>query len=166
MVFCVFIFIFMFRKNVIGKQLGQNNFCRCYGFFFSKVSFRNYFITTMFKVLYQQLQNTLTTTFERHLTTEDFMNIGVKPAPRHLTYYCMLFFLSNKPSFKFNLMLIEQFLPQFIYLSIFWYCILKFIQYLYAFFIRASKFSWASMLFFCEGLQLQNVIIFFFSMKH
>ena len=50
--------------------------------------------------------------------------------------------------FKFNLMLIEQFLPQFIYLSIFWYCILKFIQYLYAFFIRASKFSWASMLFF------------------
>ena len=68
--------------------------------------------------------------------------------------------------FKFNLMLIEQFLPQFIYLSIFWYCILKFIQYLYAFFIRASKFSWASMLFFCEGLQLQNVIIFLFSMKH
>ena len=68
--------------------------------------------------------------------------------------------------FKFNLMLIEQFLPQFIYLSIFWYCILKFIHYLYAFFIRASKFSWASMLFFCEGLQLQNVIIFLFSMKH
>ena len=67
---------------------------------------------------------------------------------------------------KFNLMLIEQFLPQFIYLSIFWYCILKFIQYLYAFFIRASKFSWASMLLFCEGLQLQNVIIFLFSMKH
>ena len=51
---------------------------------------------------------------------------------------------------KFNLMLIEQFLPQFIYLSIFWYCILKFIQYLYAFFIRASKFSWAWMLFFVK----------------
>ena len=32
--------------------------------------------------------------------------------------------------FKFNLMLIEQFLSQFIYLSIFRYCILKFIQYL------------------------------------
>ena len=68
--------------------------------------------------------------------------------------------------FKFNLMLIEQFLPQFIYLSIFWYCILKFIHYLYAFFIRASKFSWASMIFFFEGLQLQNVIIFLFSMKY
>ena len=68
--------------------------------------------------------------------------------------------------FKFNLMLIEQFLPQFIYLSIFWYCILKFIHYLYAFFIRASKFSWASMFFFFEGLQLQNVIIFLFSMKY
>ena len=67
--------------------------------------------------------------------------------------------------FKFNLMLIEQFLPQFIYLSIFWYCILKFIQYLYAFLIRTSKFSWASMLFFCEGLQPQNVIIFLFSMN-
>ena len=116
--------------------------------FFSKVSFQKYLMTTMFKVLYQQLRSTLTTTFERHLTTEDFMDIGAKPALRHLTYYCMLFFLSNKPSFKFNLMLIEQFLPQFIYLSIFWYCILKFIQYLYAFFVRASKFSWAWMLFF------------------
>ena len=63
--------------------------------------------------------------------------------------------------FKFNPMLIEQFLPQFIYFSIFWYCILKFIQCLYAFFIRASKFSWASIFFFvCGGLQLQNVIIF------
>ena len=50
--------------------------------------------------------------------------------------------------FKFNLMLIEQFLLQFIYLSVFWYCILKFIQYLYAFFIRASKYSRASMFFF------------------
>ena len=68
--------------------------------------------------------------------------------------------------FIFNLMLIEQFLPQFIYLSVFWYCILRFIQYLCAFFIRTSKFSWASVLFFCEGLQLQNVIIFLFSMKH
>ena len=42
---------------------------------------------------------TLTTAFERHLTIEDFTDMGVKPAPRHLTYYCMLLFLSNKPSF-------------------------------------------------------------------
>ena len=28
------------------------------------------------------------------------INIGVKPAPRHLTYYCMLLFLPNKSSFE------------------------------------------------------------------
>ena len=37
--------------------------------------------------------------FERHLTIEDFTDMGVKPAPRHLTYYCMLLILSNKPGF-------------------------------------------------------------------
>ena len=89
----------MFRNNVIREQLGQNNFRRCYVFFLSKVSFRKYLITTMFKVLYQQLRSTLTTAFERHLTTEDFMDIGVNLAPRHLTYYGMLLFLSNKLSF-------------------------------------------------------------------
>ena len=116
---------------------------------------------------YQQSRTNLTAAFERHLTTKYFMDIGVKLAPRYLTYYWMLLFLANKPSFKFNLMLIEWFLPQFIYLSTFWYCILKFIPYLYALFIRASKFSWASMLFFCEGLQLQVVNMFFlFSMKY
>ena len=98
MVFCVFIFIFMFRSNVIrsirSKQLPSLSW-----FFFSKVSFRKYLITTMFKVLYQQFWSTLTAAFERHLTTEDFMDIRVKPAPTHLTYYCMLLFISNKPSF-------------------------------------------------------------------
>ena len=58
MVFCVFIFIFMFR-NIIRDQLGQNNFTRCH-VFFSKVTFWKYLITTMFKVLYQQLRSTLT----------------------------------------------------------------------------------------------------------
>ena len=78
------------------EQVGQNNFRRCY-VFFPRVSFRKYFITTMFKVLYQQLQSTLTTAFERHLATENFMDVSVKPASR--TYYCILLFLSNKPSF-------------------------------------------------------------------
>ena len=55
----------------------------------------------------------------------------------------------------------ESFLPQFIYPSTFWYCLLKFIPYLCALFIRASKFSWGSMLFFCEGLQQQIINIFF-----
>ena len=68
-------------------------------FFFSKVSFQKYLITAVFKVLYQRLRGTLTTAFERHLATEDFAHIGFKPAPRHSTYYCMLLFLSNKPSF-------------------------------------------------------------------
>ena len=58
-------------------------------FFFSKLSFRVYLITTMYNALYQQLQDTLIRAFERHLTTEDFTNIVVKPAQRHLTCYCM-----------------------------------------------------------------------------
>ena len=52
--------------------MDQNDFCRCYNNIFSKVSFRKYLITAMFKVLSQQLQDTLTTTFERHPPTEDF----------------------------------------------------------------------------------------------
>ena len=67
--------------------------------FFSKVSFRMYLITAIFKVLYHQLRGTLTTAFERRLTIEDFTDIGVKPTSRHLTYYSMLLFLSNKPDF-------------------------------------------------------------------
>ena len=55
--------------------------------------FGKYFITAMFQVLYQQLRGNLTTAFEKHLITEYFMEIGVKLAPKHLTYYCMLLFL-------------------------------------------------------------------------
>ena len=89
----------LFRNNVIREQLDENEFRRWYSFFSLKVSFRKYLITAMLRVLYQQSQVNLTTAFERHLTTEYFMDIGVKLAPRHLTYYCMLLFLSNKPSF-------------------------------------------------------------------
>ena len=72
--------------------------------FLWKVLFRKYLITAMFIVLSEQLQGTLTSAFERHLTTEDFtdmnrMNIGVELVLIHLTYYCLLLFLSNKPSF-------------------------------------------------------------------
>ena len=84
---------FLFRNNVIREQLHENDFRR-YVFFF-----RRYLITAIFKVLYQQLRGNLTTAFERHLITEYFMDIDVRLAPRHLTYYCMLLFLSNKPSF-------------------------------------------------------------------
>ena len=69
--------------------------------FFSKVPFQKYLIPAMFTVLYQQLRGTLTRAFERlKITSEDFTEMGVNPAPRHLTYCCMLLFLSNKPSFK------------------------------------------------------------------
>ena len=33
MVLCVFIFIFLFRNNVVRELLNENNFCRCYVFF-------------------------------------------------------------------------------------------------------------------------------------
>ena len=94
-----FYFIFMFR-NVIREQLGQNNFSGCYVFFFK---------SNIPKVLdHNDVQSSLSTIMKhldwqrhlkRHLTTEDFMDTGVKPAPIHSTYYCMLLFLSNKPSF-------------------------------------------------------------------
>ena len=90
---------FLFRNNVIREQLDENDFRRCYVFFFSKVSFQKYLITAMFKVIYQQLRSNLTAAFERHLITEYFMDIGVELETRHLTYYYMLLFLSNKPSF-------------------------------------------------------------------
>ena len=97
--YSVFSFLFFLsRSNVMREQLDENDFRCCYGLF-SKVSFRKYLITAMFKVLYQQLRGILTTAFERELTTEDFTDIDVRPAPRHLTYFCMLLFLSNKPSF-------------------------------------------------------------------
>ena len=89
----VFSFLFfLFRNNVIREQLDENDFRRWYSFFFLKVSFWKYLITVMFKVLYQQSRVNLTTAFERHLTTEYFMDIRVKLAPRHLTYYCILLF--------------------------------------------------------------------------
>ena len=44
----------------------------------------------------------LTIAFERHLATEGFTDIGIKSAPRHLTYYCMLLFLSSSTSTLFS----------------------------------------------------------------
>ena len=70
--------------------------------FVSKVSFRKYLITAMFKVLFQQLPDTLTVAYERHSPVEDFTDAVVEAVPRHLTYCSMLFFLSNKPSFCYS----------------------------------------------------------------
>ena len=96
-ILCLHFYFFLFRNSVTREQLDENDFRRC--FFSRKVSFRKYLITAMFQVLYQQSRDNLTRAFERHPITEYFMDIGVKHAPRHLTYYCMLLCLSNKPSF-------------------------------------------------------------------
>ena len=61
-------------ETTVSETIGWERPC-CYGNFFPKVSFRKYLITAMFKVLYQQLQGTLTTAFEGHLATEDFTGI-------------------------------------------------------------------------------------------
>ena len=94
--YSVFSFLFFCLETTL---LESNWMKMTYGNVFSKVSFRKYLITAMFKVLYQQLRGTLTTSFERHLLTEDFTDIGVKLAPRYLTNYSMALFLSNKRSF-------------------------------------------------------------------
>ena len=97
-----FHFYFLFRNNGIREQLDKNDFCRCCGNFFSKVSFRKYLITAMFKVLF----NNYETRWQWHLRDtlqlkilRTWIIIGVEPAPRHLIYYSMLLFLSSKPSF-------------------------------------------------------------------
>ena len=153
---------FVFSYLFLCLETTLNNFRRCYGFFFESI---------ISKVLdHSDVQSSLSI-ITKHLdnsiwkTPCNWRFYGHRWQDIELSIVCF-FFSQTSLVFKFNLTLIEQFLPQFIYLSIFWYFILKFIQYLYAFIIRASKFLWASMLFFCEGLQLQNVIIFLFSMKH
>ena len=94
--------VFLFSFFCLEITLYESNWMKTTSvvvMFFPKVSFRKYLITTMFNILYQQLRGNLTTAFERHFTAEYFIDIGVELAPKHLTYYCMLLFLSNKPSF-------------------------------------------------------------------
>ena len=99
--YSVFSFLFfLFRNSVIREQFDENDLRHCNGNFFSKVPFQKYLIPAMFKVLSRQSRGTLTKAFERlKITIEDFTDMAVKRAPRHLTYYCMLLFLSSKPSF-------------------------------------------------------------------
>ena len=109
-----FHFYFLSRNNGIREQLYQNDFCCCYGEICFESVIRKYLITAMFKVLSQQLQDTLTMAYERHPLVEDFPDkilpiftdlwiiVGVEPVPRHLTYCSMLFFLSSKPSFCYS----------------------------------------------------------------
>ena len=67
--YCVRIFIFLFRTKVKKDQLDDNNFRQGYGNYF-KSAILNLLITAMLKVLSQQFlsRGTLTTEFDRHLT--------------------------------------------------------------------------------------------------
>ena len=130
----MFSLLFLFRNNGIRDQLDVNNFRRCYGNFFLKVSFPNYLITASFKAHFQQLWGalttavdngnliwkTLTTAFERHLTIQDFTDMDQQMSSLHqyiwLIIVCFSFSQTN-PVFKFNLLLIEKFSSQPIYLS-------------------------------------------------
>ena len=90
----VFSFLFfLFRNNIIREQLDENDFRR-YVFFPESIIPKvldHSFVQSSLSIITSQL--------ERHLTTKYFMDIGVKLAPRYLTYYWMLLFLANKPSF-------------------------------------------------------------------
>ena len=97
-----FNFNFLFGNNGKREQLNENDVRHSYGIFF----FEN--VILKHKVLSQRLRGTLTTAFEKHLTVEHFTNLNQHTcracsseniSPRHLTYYCMLLFLSHKPSF-------------------------------------------------------------------
>ena len=89
---------------------------------------------------------------------------SVQPATRHLNFYFMLLFLSNKLNFK-----IEPGVDRVIfakicfpfYLSIDIQCILKLIQYLYDFFIRTSKILMRFMLFFVKIYSHRMLWVFF-----
>ena len=58
MIFCVSIFIFRLEPTV-REQLDENDFRRCYGIFFESTILK-LLDQAMFKVLSQQLQDTLT----------------------------------------------------------------------------------------------------------
>ena len=68
-------FIFLFRSNSKNEHLDKNDFRFPFMVIISKVLFRNYLISAMFKVLSQQLQGTLTTAFEIYFTVEDFKDV-------------------------------------------------------------------------------------------
>ena len=91
--YSLFSFLFFVYKQRYQKTIGWERLLSLLWHFFSKVSFRKYLITAMFKVLSRQLRSTLITALRT------WINTGVEPAIRNLTYYCMLLFLSNKPSF-------------------------------------------------------------------
>ena len=87
-----FHFWFLFRNKGKRYQLDENDFRGCYCKFFSKVSSRND-VESSFSNITRHFDNL------QLKILKTWINIGVEPAARFLTYYSMLLFLSDKPSF-------------------------------------------------------------------
>ena len=153
-------FSFLSRNSVIKEQLDENNFRRCYVFFW-----KDHSPSSWTQLCSKFFINNYEAPWQWHLKDILQMKIlwtSVSSLHQDIKRIILCFsFSQTSLVFKFNLMMVEQFLPQFIYFSIFWYCILKFIQCLYAFFIRASKFSWASMLFFVKVYSYKMLLYFY-----
>ena len=139
-----FHFYFLFRNNGKRKQLDENDFRHWYGNFSSKVSFWKYLIAAVFKVLPRLI---VEAPWQRHLkdTLRTWINKGVEPAVRRTLHQEMLLLyasLSITQTLVLNLTLCwsSNFHNNlFSFSHSYVLCILKIIQYLYAFFIRTSK---------------------------
>ena len=127
MVFHVFIFIFLFRNNGKWEQLDENDFRHCYGIFFESVILN--LLDHKSQPYLKFFFNNCKTTWQRHLKYTlqlkilwALININVKPALRRtlhqdiwLIIVCFSFSHTSLV-FEFNLVLMENVLPQFIYL--------------------------------------------------
>ena len=101
----MFSFLFFVKNNGIREQLYQNDFC-CYC---GEISFESVIPQVLDHSYVQSFFSTITRHFDNgiwktlHLKIlPTWINVGVEPAPRHLTYCSMLFFPSNKPSFCYS----------------------------------------------------------------
>ena len=119
--FPYFHFYFSFR-NVIREQLDENDFCRCYSIFFRKSHSESTWSQPCSKLTLNDYEGH----WQRHLKDTlqlkiswTLVNIGAKPAPRHLTIIACFSSSQTDLVFKVNLVLIEWFSLQFIYLSTF-----------------------------------------------
>ena len=100
-----FHFYFLFRNNGLREQLYQNDFCCCYG----QICFESVipqvldhsYVQSSFSTITRHLDNGIWKTLQLKILPT-WTNVGVEPAPRHLTYCSMLLFLSNKPSFCYS----------------------------------------------------------------
>ena len=93
---------FVYKKRYKGTIISERPLLLLWSSFFRKCHSASTLITTFSTTSSsQQLQDTLTTAYERHPPVEDF-TVVVEPATRHLTYCSMLLFLSHKPSFCYS----------------------------------------------------------------